>query len=200
MLRSLNDCRAGFISRHALRENLALQQQNITEISERDHRGAERHVASLSDPVTEAEIRTVREDLFRIMELNMAAIRAMQSAGWSSADYAMWWPIAVAALCAPDRRGASSLFPQSVLRPIDALEKRDHPDANHNYRERLGFPGQPRVRIRRRIVQRHGRQTDEYRRSSLDDLMTAKKAHRGDRRHAARADRGAGSRPQNPSL
>ena len=77
MLRSLNDIGQDSISRHALRENLALQQQNITEISEKETTAAlERHVASLSDPVTEAEIRTVREDLFRIMELNMAAIRA----------------------------------------------------------------------------------------------------------------------------
>lgn len=81
MLRSLNDIGQDSISRHALRENLALQQQNITEISEKETTAAlERHVASLSDPVTEAEIRTVREDLFRIMELNMAAIRA-KSAG-----------------------------------------------------------------------------------------------------------------------
>ena len=62
MLRSLNDIGQDSISRHALRENLALQQQNITEISEKETTAAlERHVASLSDPVTEAEIA----DLYR---------------------------------------------------------------------------------------------------------------------------------------
>ena len=74
MLRSLNDIGHDSVSRHVLRQSLALQQQNITEISEKEMTTAlERHIASLSDPVTEAEIQTVREDLFRIMELNMAA-------------------------------------------------------------------------------------------------------------------------------
>ena len=124
MLRSLNDIGQDSISRHALRENLALQQQNITEISERETTAAlERHVASLSDPVTEAEIRTVREDLFRIMELNMAAIRAKSAGVEQRADYAMWWLIAVAALCALIAGGILVWFPQSVLRPIDALKR-----------------------------------------------------------------------------
>ena len=115
MLESLNEI---------LRENLALQQQNITEISEKETTAAlERHVASLSDPVTEAEIRTVREDLFRIMELNMAAIRAKSAGVEQRADYAMWWLIAVAALCALIAGGILVWFPQSVLRPIDALKR-----------------------------------------------------------------------------
>ena len=112
MLRSLNDIGQDSISRHALRENLALQQQNITEISEKETTAAlERHVASLSDPVTEAEIRTVREDLFRIMELNMAAIRAKSAGVEQRADYAMWWLIAVAALCALIAGGILVWFP-----------------------------------------------------------------------------------------
>ena len=74
------------VSRHVLRQSLALQQQNITEISEQEMTTAlERHIASLSDPVTEAEIQTVREDLFRIMELNMAAIREQKLRGGASA-------------------------------------------------------------------------------------------------------------------
>lgn len=167
MLRSLNDIGQDSISRHALRENLALQQQNITEISEKETTAAlERHVASLSDPVTEAEIRTVREDLFRIMELNMAAIRA---------DYAMWWLIAVAALCALIAGGILVWFPQSVLRPIDALKKGITQIANHNYRERLDFPGNREFESVAESFNDMAAKLDEYRRSSLDDLMTAKK-------------------------
>ena len=97
MLQSLNNIGEDSVSRHILRENLALQQQNITEISERESTSAlSRHIASLSDPVTEAEIRTVRQDLFRIIELNMAAIRAKSSAVEQRADYVMWWLIVVA--------------------------------------------------------------------------------------------------------
>jgi len=63
MLRSLNDIGEDSVSRHALRQSLALQQQNITEISEREMTSElGRHIAALSDPVTEAELQTVRQD------------------------------------------------------------------------------------------------------------------------------------------
>ena len=176
MLRSLNDIGQDSISRHALRENLALQQQNITEISEKETTAAlERHVASLSDPVTEAEIRTVREDLFRIMELNMAAIRAKSAGVEQRADYAMWWLIAVAALCALIAGGILVWFPQSVLRPINALKKGITQIANHNYRERLDFPGNREFESVAESFNDMAAKLDEYRRSSLDDLMAAKK-------------------------
>ena len=101
MLRSLNDTGADSLSRHALRQSLALQQQNITEVSEKEITAAlQRHVSALSDPVTEAELQTVRDDLLRIMEVNMAAIRAKSAGVEQRADYVMWWLIVVAALCA----------------------------------------------------------------------------------------------------
>ena len=102
MLRSLNDIGQDSVSRHALRQSLALQQQNITEVSEQELTAAlQQHVASLSDPVTEAEIQTVRADLYRIMEVNMAAIRRQESRRSRSVPtMSMWWLIVVAALCA----------------------------------------------------------------------------------------------------
>ena len=138
MLRSLNDIGHDSVSRHVLRQSLALQQQNITEISEKEMTTAlERHIASLSDPVTEAEIQTVREDLFRIMELNMAAIRSKSSGVEQRADYVMWWLIVVAALCVLSAGAILIWFPQTVLRPIDTLKRGIKEIANHNYRQRL---------------------------------------------------------------
>ena len=50
MLRSLNDIGEDSVSRHALRQSLALQQQNITEISEREMTSElGRHIAALHD-------------------------------------------------------------------------------------------------------------------------------------------------------
>ena len=176
MLRSLNDIGADSVSRHALRQSLALQQENITEISEKETTAAlERHVASLSDPVTEAEIRTVRQDLFRIMELNMAAIRAKSAGVEQRADYVMWWLIVAAALCALIAGGILVWFPQLVLRPIDALKKGITQIANHNYRERLDFSGNREFESVADSFNNMAAKLDEYRRSSLDDLMMAKK-------------------------
>ena len=176
MLQSLNDIGEDSVSRHILRENLALQRQNITEINERESTSTlERHIASLSDPVTEAEIRTVRQDLFRIMELNMAAIRAKSLAVEERADYVMWWLIVVAALCAVIAGAILVWFPRSVLRPIDVLKRGITEIANHNYEQRLEFPGNREFESVAETFNDMAAKLDEYRRSSLDDLMAAKK-------------------------
>ena len=118
MLRSLNEIGQDSVSRHALRRSLALQQRNITEISEREMTSAlEQHIASLSDPVTEAEIRIVRNDLLRIMGVNMAAIRAKSGGVEQRADYVMWWLIVVAALCVLSAGAILIWFPQTAAFP-----------------------------------------------------------------------------------
>ena len=99
MLRSLNDIGEDSVSRHDLRQSLAMQQRNITEINEKEITSSlERHVAALSDSVTEQELQLVREDLLRIMEVNMAAIRAKSAGVEERADQVMWWLIVIAAL------------------------------------------------------------------------------------------------------
>ena len=176
MFRLLNDTAADSASRHALRRNLALQQQNITEINEKEITAAlQRHVSALSDPVTEAELQTVRNDLLRIMEVNMAAIRAKSAGVEERADYVMWWLIVVAALCAVIAGAILIWFPQLVLRPIDALKKGITEIANHNYEQRLDFPGNREFESVAESFNNMAAKLDEYRRSSLDDLMTAKK-------------------------
>ena len=175
MLRSLNDIGQDSVSRHALRQSLALQQQNITEVSEKELTAAlQQHVASLSDPVTEAEIQTVRADLYRIMEVNMAAIRAKSSGVEERADYVMWWLIVVAALCALVAGAVLVWFPRMVLRPIDELKKGIKEIASHNYGKRLDFTGNREFESVAESFNNMAAKLDEYRRSSLDDLMTAK--------------------------
>ena len=134
-----------------------------------------RHIAALSDPVTEAELQTVRQDLLRIMELNMAAIRAKSSAVEERADYVMWWLIVVAALCVVSAGAILVWFPRLVLRPIDELKKGIREIANHNYQQRLDFTGNREFESVAESFNDMAAKLDEYRRSSLDDLMTAKK-------------------------
>ena len=176
MLESLNEIGEDSVSRHALRENLALQQQNITEISEKELTAElQRHIAALSDPVTEQELRIVREDLLRIMDINMAAIRAKSADVEQHADYVMWWLIVVAALCVLVAGAILVWFPKLVLRPIDELKKGIREIANHNYGKRLEFVGNREFEAVAESFNDMAAKLDEYRRSSLDDLMTAKK-------------------------
>lgn len=176
MLRSLNSIGQDSVSRHMLRANLALQQQNITEISEKEITASlQQHIARLSDPVTEAEIKAVGEDLLRIMEVNMAAIRSKSAAVEQRADYVMWWLIGAAALCVLIAGGILVWFPEMVLRPIAALKKGITEIANHNYDQRLDLSGSREFESVADSFNTMAAKLDEYRRSSLDDLMTAKK-------------------------
>ena len=176
MLRSLNDIGEDSVSRHALRQSLALQQQNITEISEREddigarppYRGAER-------PRHRGRTANGAPGPARIMELNMAAIRAKSSAVEERADYVMWWLIVVAALCVVSAGAILVWFPRLVLRPIDELKKGIREIANHNYQQRLDFTGNREFESVAESFNDMAAKLDEYRRSSLDDLMTAKK-------------------------
>lgn len=176
MLRSLNDIGRDSVSRHTLRASLALQQQNITEANEREITTTlQQHIAQLSDPVTEQELKTVREDLFDVMAVNMAAIRAKSADVEQQAQYVMWWLIVVAALCAVVAGVILVWFPQMVLRPLDELKKGITQIANHNYQQRLNFSGNREFESVAESFNDMAAKLDEYRRSSLDDLMTAKK-------------------------
>ncbi len=176
MLRSLNDIGEDSVSRHVLRQNLSLQQTNITEVREKEITGAlQRHLSALSDSITEQELRPVREDLFRIMEVNMAAIRAKSAGVERRADYVLWWLVVIAALCAVIAGAILVWFPRLVLRPIDELKKGITEIANHNYQQRLDFTGNREFESVAVSFNDMAAKLDEYRRSSLDDLMTAKK-------------------------
>lgn len=76
MLRSLDRMSQDSASRRALIRSLELQRENITEVNEREVTAAlSNKVAALTDSVTDTEIKLIRDDLYRIMELNMASIR-----------------------------------------------------------------------------------------------------------------------------
>jgi len=175
MLRSLNDIGEDSVSRHDLRQSLAMQQRNITEINEKEITSSlERHVAALSDSVTEQELQLVREDLLRIMEVNMAAIRAKSAGVEERADQVMWWLIVIAALCAVIAGVFLVWFPKVIVRPIDELKKGITEIANHNYDQRLDFGNNRELRGVAESFNNMAQKLSQYRRSSLDRLMTEK--------------------------
>jgi len=101
MLRSLDRMSQDSASRRALIRSLELQRENITEVNEREVTAAlSNKVAALTDSVTDTEIKLIRDDLYRIMELNMASIRMKSSDTAASAADAMWSLTIVSVLCA----------------------------------------------------------------------------------------------------
>ena len=90
MLRSLDRFSQDSASRRTLIEALTLQQQNITEINERQVTSAlEEKVGRLNDSISGEEVQQIRNDLYRIMELNMGSILAKSRGMESSADEAV---------------------------------------------------------------------------------------------------------------
>lgn len=175
MLRSLDRMSQDSASRRALIRSLELQRENITEVNEREVTAAlSNKVAALTDSVTDTEIKLIRDDLYRIMELNMASIRMKSSDTAASAADAMWSLTIVSVLCALLAMIFLIRFPVIVLRPIDKLKQGITQIANHNYGQRLDFGDNREFGEVAQSFNDMAAKLDEYRRSSLDKLMTAK--------------------------
>lgn len=176
MLRSLDRLSEDSTSRAALIGSLSLQRQNITEVNEREVTASlTARIAALTDSVTQPEIRLVRDDLYQIMELNMASIRAKTSVVESRAADAVWWLTVVSVLCALLAAAILVRFPAIVLRPIDKLKQGIVQIANHNYEERLDFSRNREFCSVAESFNDMARKLSEYRRSSLERLMIEKK-------------------------
>ena len=176
MLQSLDRISQDSASRKALIRSLSLQRENITEVNEREITAAlDSKITALTDSVTDSELKLIRDDLYRIMELNMASIHMKSSDTAVSATDAMWSLAIVSALCALLAMIFLIRFPAIVLRPIDKLKQGITQIANHNYDQRLDFGDNREFGEVAQSFNDMAAKLDEYRRSSLDDLMTAKK-------------------------
>ena len=176
MLQSLDRISQDSASRKALIRSLSLQRENITEVNEREITAAlDSKITALTDSVTDSELKLIRDDLYRIMELNMASIHMKSSDTAVSATDAMWSLAIVSTLCALLAMIFLIRFPAIVLRPIDKLKQGITQIANHNYDQRLDFGDNREFGEVAQSFNDMAAKLDEYRRSSLDDLMTAKK-------------------------
>ena len=175
MLRSLDRFSQDSASRRTLIEALTLQQQNITEINERQVTSAlEEKVGRLNDSISGEEVQQIRNDLYRIMELNMGSILAKSRGMESSADEAVRWISVIAILCVLLAALFLLYFPSIVLRPIDKLKQGIVQIANHNYDQRLDFGNNRELRACAESFNNMAQKLSQYRRSSLDRLMTEK--------------------------
>ncbi len=176
MLRSLDRLSQDSSSQDVLINSLTLQQQNITEVNEKEVTSAlTRKIDALTDSVSIAQIQAIRDDLYRIMELNMNSIRAKSSDMESRAEGAVQWLTILSALCILLAVIFLFRFPAVILRPIDKLKQGITQIANHNYDERLDFGNNKEFSAVAASFNDMACKLSEYRRSSLDRLMTEKK-------------------------
>lgn len=176
MLRSLDRFSQDSTSRGVLINSLALQQQNITEVNEKEVTSAlTQKIDALTDSVSITQIQGIRDDLYRVMELNMNSIRSKSSGMESRAEGAVQWLTILSILCILLAAVFLIRFPAIILRPIDKLKQGITQIANHNYDERLDFGNNKEFRAVAASFNDMACKLSEYRRSSLDRLMTEKK-------------------------
>lgn len=176
MLRSLDRLSQDSTSHDVLINSLAHQQQNITEVNEKEVTSAlTQKIDALTDSVSITQIQAIREDLYRVMELNMNSIRSKSSDMESSAEDAVQWLTILSVLCILLAAIFLIRFPAIILRPIDKLKQGITQIANYNYEERLDFGDNKEFRAVAMSFNDMACKLSEYRRSSLDRLMTEKK-------------------------
>ena len=176
MLRSLDRFSQDSASRGILISSLELQQQNITEVNEKEVTSAlTQKIDALTDSVSITQIQGIRDDLYRVMELNMNSIRSKSSGMESRAEGAVQWLTILSILCILLAAVFLIRFPAIILRPIDKLKQGITQIANHNYDERLDFGNNKEFRAVAASFNDMACKLSEYRRSSLDRLMTEKK-------------------------
>lgn len=159
-----------------LEKSLALQQKNITETDEfAATESLKTKVAALSDTVTSEKLKSIRADLYRIMELNMASIREKSALADESANAALLWICISALLCVIIGLALLVVFPRTLVRPIEQLKEGITGIANHDYERRLDFHGDKEFAAVAGSFNRMAEKLSEYRQSSLEDLMTEKK-------------------------
>ena len=160
----------------SLEQTLALQQKNITEPDEfAATESLKTKIAALSDTVTGEKVKSIREDLYRIMELNMASIGEKSALADRSANTAMLWICISAILCIIIALALLVVFPRALVRPIEQLKEGITGIADHNYEKRLDFHGNKEFGDVADSFNRMAEKLSEYRRSTLEDLMTEKK-------------------------
>lgn len=176
MLRSLDRLSQDSTSRDVLISSLELQQQNITEVNEEEVTSAlTRKIDALTDSVSMSQIQAIRDDLYRVMELNMDSIRSKSSDMETGADGAVRWLTILSLLCVLLSAIFLIRFPAIILRPIDKLKQGITQIANHNYEERLDFGDNKEFGAVATSFNDMACKLSEYRRSSLDRLMAEKK-------------------------
>ena len=176
MMTSLDSIEYDSAAMLPLLETLALQQKNITEADEFQATGAlQQRIAMLQDTVTPRTIQLVRSDLYRIMELNMAAIQAKSRLLSDASEEAMWWLAITAVLCVLIAFVFLVRFPRGVVKPITMLKEGILEIANFNYDKRLDFKHNKEFKAVAESFNKMAEKLSEYRRSTVEDLMTNKK-------------------------
>lgn len=163
-------------ARAEFEKNLDLQQKNITEI---DENVATAHLVAqyeaMHRDLNDTTIQRVRMALNDIMSLNMATIYRKSKVAERTADQALLWICIIAVACVLIAFAFLIRLPRSITSPIRKLTDGILEIANHNYEKRLDLGDNQEFAEVTSSFNRMAERLTEYRKSTLADIIQAKK-------------------------
>jgi len=158
------------------KKNNALQEKNLTEFGEKEAtQNLNLHFESyLNQPSLEKE-KLIREDLVKIMSLNMKGIERKSDIAIITAGNATFWIVSLGTVCFLIAFILLFNLPQTIAEPINQLTFSIRQIANKNYNERVYFKGSEEFNDLANSFNIMAEKLQEYESSTLSKQLMDKK-------------------------
>ncbi|VTR28325.1 ATP-binding protein [Sphingobacterium thalpophilum] len=177
MLIALEDMGKDKAAMATFKDNLAKQQQNITEMGEREATDLViKHFSMLSkNPQTPALISAIRRDITELMRLNMEAIEHKSNIADATAQKAIVIISFTGTLCFMIAFVLLVNLPSNIANPIRELTESIKEVAAQNYKKRVHFESHSEFGDLARSFNTMAEKLEEYSESRLDKILKAKR-------------------------
>ncbi|WBV56163.1 ATP-binding protein [Chryseobacterium daecheongense] len=157
-------------------KNNALQEHNLSEIGEKEiTQNLKIHFSSyLKQPDYKKE-KLIREDLVKIMSLNMKGIERKSDIAIVTAERATFWIVSLGTVCFLIAFILLFNLPQTIAEPINQLTFSIKQIANKNYNERVHFKGSEEFNDLANSFNIMAEKLQEYESSTLSTQLMDKK-------------------------
>ena len=154
-------------------ENLANQENNITEVNEKEVTARLRaaygqYQKNQSDESLKSEIRNA---IFQLMDMNMKSIQQKSKLAEKTANKAVFWIAVTGTLCVVIAFFLFVNLPSNIANPIRALKEGIMQIANKNYSERVHFEKNSEFGEVAKSFKSMAQKLEEYDNSNLAKLM-----------------------------
>ncbi|MCQ4140113.1 ATP-binding protein [Chryseobacterium sp. EO14] len=158
------------------KKNNLLQERNLTEFGEKEAtQNLNLHFDSyIHDPSPEKE-KLIREDLVKIMSLNMKGIERKSDIAIITAENATFWIACLGTICFLIAITLVFNLPQTIAEPISQLTFSIRQIANKNYNERVHFRGSEEFNDLANSFNIMAEKLQEYESSTLSEQLMDKK-------------------------
>ena len=176
MLKSLEDIPGKKEAIQLFDNNLSKQENNITEIGEREATQTLRRnfSALLSNPGGPVDYATVRQDILRIDELNQQAMLRKNAVALKTAEDATLWLTIIFVVLGLVAFSFVVNFPAIIATPVRLLNDGIHEIANKNYRKRIFLQQEDEFGELAAAFNSMAEKLDEYEHSNLAQIKFEK--------------------------